>query len=60
MSKSNNHVVYNPTTYVLPNRFTRGQPAKRNEPSVQAKAKYHVANNVSHHRLSKSYESFVN
>ena len=46
--------------YVLPSRTTRGKPAKKYEPSVTAKVKYPVANFVSHHRLSKSYATFVN
>jgi len=45
---------------VLPNRSTRGQPAKRYEPSLHAKSKYPVANYISTGRLSKSYESFMN
>jgi hypothetical protein len=48
------------THYILPNRLTRGQPAKRYEPTVHAKSKYPVADVMSTHRLSKSYESFVN
>ncbi|PRQ43270.1 putative RNA-directed DNA polymerase [Rosa chinensis] len=46
--------------YVLPNRITRGQSAKRYEPTLTAKSKYPVANYMSTRRLSKSYESFVN
>ena len=50
----------NSRQYVLPNRSTRGQLTKKYEPTLQAKAKYHVANFMSTKRLSKSYESFVN
>ncbi|PRQ19007.1 putative RNA-directed DNA polymerase [Rosa chinensis] len=46
--------------YVLPNRTTRGQSAKRYEPTLTAKSKYPVANYMSTRRLSKSYELFVN
>ena len=48
------------TQYTLPNRLNRGKPAKKYEPTVHAKAKYPVADFISTHRLSKSYESFVN
>ena len=50
----------NSRQYVLPNRSTRGKQAKKYEPTLQAKAKYPVANFMSTKRLSKSYESFVN
>ena len=50
----------NSRQYVLPNRSTRGKPAKTYEPTLQAKAKYPVTNFMSTKRLSKSYESFVN
>ena len=44
---------------MLPSRSTRGQPAKRYEPTIHAKSKYPVVNYTSTMRLSKSYESFV-
>ena len=45
---------------VLPARSTHGQPPKKYEPLLSAKAKYHIANYVSTHRLSKPYVAFVN
>ncbi|XP_040362272.1 uncharacterized protein LOC112202395 [Rosa chinensis] len=47
-------------TKTLPSRSTRGQPPKHYEPTLNAKAKYPVANYVSTHRLSKPYVAFVN
>ena len=55
-----NNIESNVGQYVLPNRSTRGQPAKRYEPNIHAKSKYPVANYMSTKRLSKSYKSFVN
>ncbi|KAL6180544.1 hypothetical protein ACLB2K_047205 [Fragaria x ananassa] len=45
---------------VLPARSTRGQPPKKYEPLLSAKAKYPIVNYVSTHRLSKPYVAFVN
>lgn len=43
LSESNNNTESEPTKYVLPNRLTQGQPAKKHEPTVHAKGKYPVA-----------------
>ncbi|KAI5325424.1 hypothetical protein L3X38_034498 [Prunus dulcis] len=47
------------TSYQLPSRITRGIPRQQYDPNPKAKVKYHIANNVSLHRLSSSYPSFV-
>ncbi|KAM5585973.1 hypothetical protein ABKV19_005070 [Rosa sericea] len=58
-SEGQHEVIHAPNLSVLPSRSTRGKPPKKYEPSLKAKSRYPVANYVSTHRLSKSYESFV-
>ena len=45
---------------ILHVRSNRGQPPKKYEPLLSAKAKYPVANYMSTHRLSRPYATFMN
>ncbi|KAM1320480.1 hypothetical protein ACFX2H_005359 [Malus domestica] len=47
------------STYQLPPRANRGKPKVQYEPDMHAKAKYHINNYVSTHRLSKPYASYI-